>query len=342
MNKSDPELQAVGLTYWDYNYDALIHDKKTLKLMYKTSEKLAQLSNPSLTTLKYLLEVCSREKGSLDCDADKIMAKQMALYPDDAVVYLAPLQYAMNDGNEADVFYLINQMAKANSVQFSTYDSKKLHQELENYMLRNPHSEEGIEYFLNDYIDYFFGTAKPTKAENQYMRDNLADYLSVVAKLSLSWQRPLPSIRPFLQACEQYKELKAQCLDAAKIFYETGDSYLSQMIALAVAEKVHLAQGASALAKAVQNKQDKLKDTRGCLTKKIDIPQLIDGSYQLFLVALDVGIEAGEWAALKHHASLIYENELRVNPDTAHLLNPEMCFEGISEHGFLDAFKHTQ
>lgn len=330
MEHINPELQAIGLNYWNYHYDPEVHDDSVHQKMSKTFNQLKHKSNLPVSAFNELLNVCRTEKTYIKCDIEEIIFKQIRLYPQEATVYLLPLELALEEDNEADIFHLIKQMAFARSFDTRINYKQNFYDAVNEHITNNPHSQEGFDYLLEDYIDHFYRTVPPTKSELEQIQTLMPDYIKVLAKQFASLSKPIPNLRPLVVACSQYTELKDQCLNISKLMFSSAKSGLGKLVSLAIEEKVFRNSGQIELAEKAKTKKENLKAVFICLSN-YELPRILDKSYRLYGQALAVTIKEGELAGNKHLAKLKYQKAKKEGDLDSKNLNPQLCYENVEE-----------
>lgn len=340
MRNDDPAMQAIGLNYWTYQYDTDKHEPEVRHLMLKTLKRLMNHPKPPADAFHEMYSICEHKDPIIQCPIDRVIAKHMDLYPLDGTAYLLPLEQAVKDDNEGEVIHWVKKMAKANSFIINMHYPSSFYSLIDQHIESNPHSKEAFDYFLNDYLSTYFSRTAPTESELASIQNHMLDFVRVNGIYMMGMLKSMPSLRPLLQACEQFPELKSECLKIAEMMH-SSPSLLGQFVSLAMAEKAYQTSGQVEKAADAEAKKLRFKKLYECMMNYDYVLRVESGTYRFLEEALLVSVEKGELAGIQRHSELNYQAALKAGHEGAEQLNPELCYEGIEDGYFESVFSET-
>ncbi len=326
IEHSNADISITGYQYLLPTYTNIfvhseLEEKWSSQDMVNDINRMIKLDQLSPFGLSIAIAICNEhfEITKSHCDIDLIIRKQNELEPDNAYIYLYPIQKSVKENDLKELKYLLKQMAKTKYIEIYNYTHENLDSNIDDYYQTHPFGSDFIKYGKNE-LNNLKGFSDQKKQE---ILDDIETYLLYDEKISFQLAIEFPPFKQLVDTCKGTLSYQESCLSIANILMHNKD-IISVLIGHAIKTDIlkKTNQEKYLVAEAAHQKYRKAYE---CLSA-INLLANSDEHFNLELYEIISKEQRnnGSLAFLTKQTKLYYLKELKLG--NTQIMNPKDCF----------------
>ncbi len=329
VESKDADISILGYQFILPNYFDLVSisrfaEKHSINAVVNDINKMVKNDQLSPYGLSIALSVCHKyikNNPSVSCDNKMIFQKQKDLSPRNAFNYIYPIHRAVEEKDEEQIHYLLEEMAQSSYVEIFYYTPEKLGNVIDDYYLTHPFGEEYLNYEKNALIKEG-GLSDEAK---ERILSEFEEYGLLLEKINFELSIELPPFRAITDTCKSEKKFSEVCLNISNLFIK-DKNIITRLLGYVI--KIYILKNsdnkkAYLLADKAYKKFRAQYECIGKInTNANGFEYLNFESYKIFS---STQREKGSWAFFINQTQYFYKKAIE-NGNTD-LKNPEECFK---------------
>ncbi len=326
IEHSNADISITGYQYLLPTYTNIfvhseLEEKWSIQDMANDINRMVKLDQLSPFGLSIALKVCVEyfEITKSHCDIELILKKQKELEPNNAYVYLYPIQESVETEDSKKLEVLLQQMAQTKFIEIFDYTHEKLDSVIDEYYKNNPFGTAFLEFKKNQLDD----STEFSEQKKQEMLENLREYLLLEEKINFQIALEIPSFKPMVDTCKSNLNYQKSCLAIANILIPNKDIisvFIGHVIKTEILKKTN--QEEFLVAEAEHQKYRDEYDCISNLNKLYNPDENFD--QELYEIISKEQRNNGSLAFLTKQTKLYYLKELKLG--NTQIMNPKDCF----------------
>ncbi len=326
IEHSNADISITGYhyllpTYTNMFVHSELEEKWSSQDMVNDINRMVKLDQLSPFGLSIALKICVEhfEITKPHCDIELILIKQKKLEPNNAYVYLYPIQESVETEDSKKLEVLLQQMAQAKFIEIFDYTHEKLDSVIDEYYKNNPFGTAFLEFKKNQLDD----STEFSEQKKEEMLENLREYLLLEEKINFQMALETPSFKPMVETCKNNLKYQKLCLDISNILIPNKDIIsvlIGHVIKTEILKKTN--QEEFLVAEAEHQKYRNEYDCISNLNKSLNPNENFD--QEVYEIASKEQRDNGTLAFIAKQTELYYLKELKLG--NTQLKNPKDCF----------------